>query len=113
MLHLDHSRKAARQGDVLVVPVAPRPKRGTPIAHGQVVLAEGETTGHAHVIHSDRVTMFRPDDTSAAPLLHVEGATVVALSHEEHRDVSIGPGDSVVVQQRVRSVGMWSQRAYD
>ena len=50
----------ARQDDVLLVPVAELPAGCEPVKGwtGQLVLAEGEATGHAHVVV--RRPMVRP-----------------------------------------------------
>ena len=56
-------RELYAQGDVLIERVADIPITGTPIApaaDGAVVLAEGEVTGHRHVIY-DNVQFFRDD----------------------------------------------------
>ena len=45
------NRKPIRQGDVWLLPVANIPTDATPVtAPGPLVLAEGETSGHSHVV---------------------------------------------------------------
>lgn len=56
-----------RQGDVLIIPVKNFPEQCEPVAreNGQVVLAHGEATGHAHVITDSRTTLFRDQKLNA------------------------------------------------
>ena len=92
-----------RQGDVLVIPLdptdlptglmdAPRDRRN------RMVLAEGEATGHAHVLTGDRVALLSPPDEPDRLYLLVEGYG--RLVHEEHGPISLGPGAYRVVRQR-------------
>lgn len=85
--------KIIRHGDVVLVRVDEEiPASATKVGADPrgVVLAEGEATGHAHVIA----------DQSAAVLFGVEGAdwrwlevnVPVPLRHEEHHDVILDPG---------------------
>lgn len=90
-----------RQGDVIYIPIAQIPddvslriaKRD---AKGRIVLAEGETTGHAHAILDDAATLFyQPDlDEMADRFLRVEAE--VALVHEEHGNHQLPRGDYIV-----------------
>lgn len=91
-----------RQGDVLLVPCEGFPPAAKPqqSLDGRVVLAEGERTGHAHTMPSDRVVLFREDGAGHGGYLRVEGARPVALSHEEHATIDVAPGTYRVVQQR-------------
>lgn len=91
-----------RQGDILLVPypVVPAEALRQPARSGRVVLAEGERTGHAHTILSDRVTFFREDGAGRGGYLRVEGSDSVALHHEEHATVQVAPGSYRVIQQR-------------
>jgi hypothetical protein len=105
-----------RQGDVLLVPMSRLPEGAHP-AHlgaeaGQkaVVLAEGEATGHAHVIRSHRARLFRWQEVpprryrhGGSPVLRflrVSGSEPVVLSHEEHDAISLQPGVYEVRRQR-------------
>ena len=84
-----------RQGDVLLVP-ATLPKGAKPVeSKGDVVLAYGEVTGHAHRIkESTKVRMW---SAGAERFLQVMDA--VALIHEEHATVTIPPGIYKLPQQ--------------
>jgi hypothetical protein len=84
-----------RQGDVFVV------RRSEPLPKGLeriprkpkgIVLAEGEKTGHAHVIKSERAALFR-DPKLAAIFLQVTCDDPVMLEHEEHTGIALPPGD--------------------
>ncbi len=89
-----------RQGDVLCVRIAKRPAKLEPIAPSErgVVLAEGEATGHAHRIKSERAALFR-DPKLMAMFLHVSGDAPVALEHDEHTTIELPPGDYEVIRQ--------------
>lgn len=80
-----------RQGDVLIVRIdempsgtaeLPRTKRG-------LVLAEGEVTGHAHRIPSRSATLYRTEMDQR----YMRVTAPVQLKHEEHKTVTIPPGD--------------------
>jgi hypothetical protein len=96
------------QGDLLVERVPDVTPSGTfvmPGADGEVVLLDGELTGHRHSIF-DRVTMFR-DDALAQDIpsglyvghVKVEGATA-RVQHQEHTALSLPPGTYRVRRQR-------------
>jgi hypothetical protein len=93
-----------RQGDVLLVPVAeiPAGARRLDRVAGCLVLAEGEQTGHAHVIPDDAAdAYFLPladIDEMRRRFLKIEAE--VALVHEEHAPVTVPPGDYEVRRQR-------------
>jgi hypothetical protein len=86
-------QKMYRQGDVLIVAVTEIPTNVTAVKRTKrgVVLAEGEVTGHAHRIPSRSASLYR-DETNAR-YLRVMGPAPVALNHEEHKTVSIPPGN--------------------
>jgi len=81
--------KIIRQGDVLLVRVKDLPKNATGrLKDGDVILAYGEVTGHAHRIKEfDKVRMW---DAGAERFLQV--METVGLSHEEHTAIEIPPG---------------------
>ena len=86
-----------RQGDVLLIRETVRHPIGNPIAPSgdRVVLAEGEHSGHAHVVPA-----------AAAHLLGGLGDTWLIVSrptelrHEEHAAIQLVPGNYRVVIQR-------------
>ena len=79
-----------QQGDVTFERVARMPSRGTvinPSARGYVV-AEGEATGHAHVIDEQSVLEMREVDG----VLYARIAAPAQALHEEHKPVDLAPG---------------------
>jgi hypothetical protein len=78
-----------RHGDVLLVRVGDCPEN-TPKRVRRMVLAEGEVTGHAHVITAPG--RFREDRLS----LPVGGT----ITHEEHHEMVLEPGDYRVIHQQ-------------
>jgi len=85
-----------RQGDVLLVQVSQIPagaKQST--QKGDLVLAYGEVTGHAHRIRDTKKA--RLWDAGAERYLQV--LETVSLTHEEHSTVSIPPGAYIVPTQ--------------
>jgi len=88
-----------RQGDVLLVRF--RPRRWGALAHveragGRIVLAEGEATGHAHVIDSPLAELYQ--DRLENRYLKLDGPA--ELRHEEHAPVALEPGVYRVLRQR-------------
>lgn len=90
--------KALRQGDVLLVQVS-----GIPVGanhadgKGDIILAHGEVTGHAHRI-ADPAEKARLWDAGAERFLQV--METVALTHEEHSAITIQPGVYHIAIQR-------------
>jgi hypothetical protein len=69
-----------RQGDVLLIPVEvlpPAGRRGQP----EVVLAEGEVTGHAHRLAGGEVLDW---SVAGQRYVRVEGDQPGTLAHEDH-----------------------------
>jgi hypothetical protein len=94
------TRGLLRQGDVLLVPVESVPSRARAIVDGRrrLVLAEGEATGHAHVVRGRRAQLLaHRSPTRHYLLVEAEPATLV---HEEHDPIRIPPGSYRVVRQR-------------
>ncbi|GLW57530.1 hypothetical protein [Kitasatospora phosalacinea] len=99
-----------RQGDVLIVPVAPSAVPGA-VAHmarqprdvrGRLVLALGEVTGHAHAVLGPG-ELVREGGQFAPAWLHLpEGGKVV---HEEHAAITLPGGWFRVVRQREYTPG--------
>lgn len=79
-----------QQGDVIIERVGSIPK-GKEVQSKErgFVLAEGETTGHAHVITATNDVYMVQTDTDI--YLHVKRK--VPLKHEEHTFIEIEPGD--------------------
>ncbi|MEV6969931.1 hypothetical protein AB0M47_32935 [Hamadaea sp. NPDC051192] len=92
-----------RQGDVLVVPIAPADLPPGLIdaprdRRHRMVLALGEATGHAHVLTGERVALLSPPEEPDRLYLLIEGYG--RLVHEEHGPISLTPGAYRVVRQR-------------
>jgi hypothetical protein len=104
-----------RQGDLLLVPVDEVPSVLGAVRSGRLVLAEGEATGHAHVVEDERASLhslfvngaWHGNDTW---FLSVEEGEPVLLVHEEHDALSVPPGVYEVRRQREylpRQVPRW------
>ena len=94
--------KMFRQGDVLLVQVEEIPADATACnVDGDVILAYGEVTGHAHRIAAGTVKPLANGgvwEPSAERFIQaLEGAT---LRHEEHGAIEIPAGNYRVIQQR-------------
>lgn len=88
--------RQARQGDVLLVPVA-EPIEATVLPRrGRLVLALGEATGHAHAIHEPHARELRP--TTGERLVRLP--VTASLVHEEHAPIELPPGLYRIVIQR-------------
>jgi hypothetical protein len=87
----------ARQGDVMIESVETLPKglKKTKRENGRIILAEGETTGHAHAICEKEVESFV--DTNGNLYLAVKKETEVV--HEEHSTVTLSIGYYKVTRQ--------------
>lgn len=79
-----------QQGDVTLEYVATMPAGGRPVTPGArgYVVAEGEHTGHAHVLDAAGVLEMREVDG----VLYARIASPVALTHEEHHTQTVQPG---------------------
>ena len=89
-----------RQGDVLIQSIYAMPKQLTPISpeKGQLILAHGEVTGHAHAIAGQNASLFSTEELGVR-FLEVTAA-VAALSHDEHSTINIPHGAYKVTRQR-------------
>lgn len=96
-----------QQGDVLFVKVDSMPTGGRviqPTARGYVV-AEGEATGHAHVLSAEAVLEMR----EVNGVLYARIADPTALSHDEHHANPIEPG--VYAYSRVQEYDHFTEEA--
>ena len=94
--------KMFRQGDVLLVQVEEIPSDAKPCkVDGDVILAYGEVTGHAHRLEAGTVKPLAKggvwEPTAERFIQALEGAV---LKHEEHAPIAIPPGKYRVIQQR-------------
>ena len=82
-----------RQGDVMLFKVAELPKGAIEVeTKGDVILAHGEVTGHAHRIKREQTEKpsARLFDVGAERYLQI--AERVALTHEEHSAIFLEAG---------------------
>ncbi len=84
--------KMIRQGDIQFIKVANIP--ATAKRRPGAILFRGEATGHAHRI--DVGTLFE----SADGLLYLKTESLARVSHEEHKTISLPPGEYLVSQKR-------------
>lgn len=89
--------KIFRHGDILLKEVSPQNlvKKESVSSY---VLAEGETTGHRHLLTAEReslIDIFRDDKGNQ--FLNIKGAK---LTHEEHKTLEIGTGFYQVIHER-------------
>ncbi len=83
-----------RQGDVLLLPTD-IPKDATITTKDEIVLAEGEATGHAH-----RITLPGVEELAKDGVRYLRTHDVALVKHEEHDTVAVPPGEYKIVQQR-------------
>jgi hypothetical protein len=87
---------AYRQGDVSIMATSRIPKRARKVC-GELVLARGEVTGHAHQIVEGQAFLYR----LATGMLYLRVLSEFAkLYHEEHEDILLPKGDYEVRRQR-------------
>jgi len=91
------SRGLVRQGDLLLVPVSALPEFAKKVGSGRLVLAEGEATGHAHVVDDERASLY---GSATGRHLSIEGEGPVYVVHEEHDRLPLHPGVYEVRRQR-------------
>lgn len=86
-----------RQGDVLLIKVDALPMGATKEKNtdDSIVLAYGETTGHAHRLKAAGVFAYQ---WQGDRLIEVKETS--ALTHEEHSAITLVPGVYKVVHQR-------------
>jgi len=97
-----------RQGDVFIEPIPALPEgcaeRPPQERRGELVhvLAEGEVTGHAHVIPAgtDVRLLGRGDGADPLAVGYLALKKLARLVHDEHAPVALPPGNYRVVQQR-------------
>ena len=88
-----------RQGDVALIAVEEIPADAQPMerdAHGRVVIAHGEVTGHAHALSEPGVQMLRAANSD----VFLRVTEPASLRHEEHSPISVPSGSYRVVRQR-------------
>lgn len=96
-------KKNYRHGDVLLIPVATIPKQAT--KQKNLVLAEGEVTGHSHQITEGVAHLFKWDEKM---YLKVKSERA-ALTHEEHKRIDLPAGDYEVIIQKDYEPDGWKK----
>ena len=80
-----------RQGDILIKPIKKLPDNLKVICEeSQFVLAEGEQTGHKHLLTAESQTMVILQDTNGN--FYLKFGNPVDLTHQEHKTITILPG---------------------
>jgi hypothetical protein len=95
------TRGVVRQGDVLLMPVdaIPGESRRATSEGTRLVLAEGEATGHAHVVlGGGRLYLPGVERGASGTYLFVEEPAT--LVHDEHDAIGLEPGAYEVRRQR-------------
>lgn len=95
--------RAVRHGDVILVPV--KAIKGTEQKAKQIVLAEGEATGHSHQIIGGKASLFKFNDKT---YLKVK-SKIATLTHEEHKEIKVPSGDYEVIIQRDYEPNGWKR----
>jgi hypothetical protein len=86
----------ARHGDVYLVQVAKLPKGSkAQKREGDIILAYGEVTGHAHRIKDPTARLWLDGTNTYLTLKEVS-----QLTHEEHGPIALQPGVYQVLHQR-------------
>ena len=85
-----------RQGDILFISMDGPIKTDT-VATGSLEVAQGEVTGHAHVIHAEMIGFDTDWDKNVSRLDLPQGGT---LRHDEHAEIALPPGSYSVRRQR-------------
>jgi hypothetical protein len=86
-----------RQGDVLIETVKEIPAKANKLQlPKRIVLAEGEATGHAHVLSAPEVQLFERNGVLFAMIGNAGGV----VCHEEHAPVTLEKGAYRIRRQR-------------
>jgi len=93
-----------QQGDVLIKPLKGsrlenKIKTAKEERHSKLTLAEGEVTGHTHVLTGNLVKFVPQDNWNNDILFEVKEAAAT-ISHEEHNSFNIPPGKYFVEKVR-------------
>lgn len=88
--------KTYRHGDLVIRAVEKRPTRGLKIIRGGS-LARGTATGHSHALTDPKAAKLY--EVAAGKTLLVV-ARKVGIKHEEHKTISLAPGQYEVTHKR-------------
>ena len=95
-----------RHGDVLLIRRDDEPAAETELPETEVIVAEGEITGHAHRVRGAGVAL-RDLGAGSLRLDVPRGGTI---RHEEHHAIVLEPGTYEVRHQRTQTQpGVWER----
>ena len=77
-----------QHGDVLIRGITSLPDGLTKLGENDVVVAEGEQTGHHHRVQGQVALYERPNKTMVMEVKHMPAF----IFHEEHKPIEIIPG---------------------
>ena len=89
-----------RQGDLLIVKVGTIPEDA--IKQNNRVLAEGEATGHMHVLDKGEVY-----EKKGILYFKISDRDISTLNHPEHKAITFEPGEYKAIRQREYAPRGW------
>lgn len=87
----------ARHGDLLLKKVSAIPAGENKAEGNSHVLAEGEHTGHKHVITTEPGSLLKIVEVDGT--MYIETAGSATVTHEEHKPITLEPGKWMVVHE--------------
>ena len=82
-------KKFYRHGDLILRPITKLPEGLKEVENkGVFVLAEGETTGHKHLLTGDKMKILQDSNGK----FYMQFGEPIKLTHEEHSTITILPG---------------------
>lgn len=87
--------KQYRQGDVLIEQIAKTDRVLKRSSTNKLVLAEGEATGHHHVLECEEIESWKDSEE-----IQVRVGPEATITHEEHSKISLSKGTYRVTRQR-------------
>ena len=88
---MNTNTKGARHGDIDFIPLAELPKNIKKVDFtGKLTIAEGETTGHKHVLLAEPDTIDIYQDEQGRYVMNVK--IEATITHEEHGTKTFAPG---------------------
>ena len=99
-------KQTGQQGDVVIRRVECIPQGAVLVSKGRCVLAEGKSTGHAHVVEDEEAELVRVGERMLLKL-----GRQATVTHEEHGPVTLEAG--VWEVGRVQEYDYLSQMAHN
>lgn len=88
--------KFYRQGDIGILEINDIPNEAQKVnVKGDIILAGGEVTGHAHRIVNKNISMYLLNN-----LRYLKILDTVKLLHEEHAEITLPIGNYQIIRQR-------------